>query len=132
MGITDIWEELARQANQDRRKQQRVSLAVPIQVSGLDCHGRFFSERTTTENISESGCRFALRTTQLERGAVVVVHVVSRNQADTKPQKAAFFEVEWCHSQPDDTWYVGALKLQRESIWQMAFPSEIGQVHLVA
>lgn len=44
MATLNLWEEFSRQAGADRRKHPRITLAVPIQVSGLDQSGEFFTE----------------------------------------------------------------------------------------
>ncbi len=40
------------------RRQWRESLRVPVEVSGFDSRGRFFTERTSTLDVSDSGYFF--------------------------------------------------------------------------
>ena len=114
------WEALSRQVMQDRRKGKRVPLAFPIEVSGLDRSGRMFSEKTSTCDISEVGCRFLVKT-QLERGDVVAIKLISRTNGHAPESKPLLFQIVWVNCEADG-WAVGALQLQKENLWHVAFP----------
>ncbi len=115
------WEELSQEALKDRRKGKRVPLAFPIEVSGFDSTGRLFAEYTTTSNISESGCRFQVQT-QLERGDIVAIKLLSRRNDLAPASKPLLFQIAWV-TQEAEGWTAGALQLESENLWHMAFPS---------
>ncbi len=117
--LTD-WELLSREVMQDRRKGKRVCLNFPIEVSGFDRSGRLFSERTVTQDISEAGCRFKLKT-KAERGDVVAVKLLSRRERPGPPARPLLFQIVWI-KRDAEAWIAGALKLQPEDLWHMDFP----------
>jgi len=117
--LTD-WDKLSQEAQQDRRRGKRVPLTFPIEVSGFDRTARLFSERTKTSDISEVGCRFQVKT-PLSRGDVVAIKLLTRGNEQSPTSKALLFQIAWVQRDPDG-WTVGALKLQPENIWHVAFP----------
>jgi hypothetical protein len=42
------------------RREQRIASAFRVEVCGFNRHGRFFTERTLTSNISDGGCQLSL------------------------------------------------------------------------
>jgi hypothetical protein len=114
------WEELSTEASRDRRREKRIPLAFPVEVSGFDKRGRFFSERTVTVDVSESGCRFQLKT-EVERGAVVAIKLVSRHTGQPQPDRPLLFKVARV-AQESSGWTLGAAKIQPESLWCVACP----------
>ncbi len=48
-------------ARSAHRRSDRVSIAFPLEVAGVDLHGQRFSERTKTTTVSRYGCCLALR-----------------------------------------------------------------------
>lgn len=113
------WEELGIEANQDRRREARVALAIPIEVTGFDLHGKFFTELTNTIDISESGCGFSLKR-GVERGGIVAIKVAMK---DRKQRVQRPFLYQIARAIPDGSrWMLGAAKLQPESMWSVAFP----------
>ncbi len=114
------WHSLSVEATQDRRRGKRVQLTYPIEISGFDHSGRLFSEKTKTQDISETGCRFVLRT-PLARGDVVAIKIVSQSDEALPSTKALLFQIAWVRRQGDG-WMAGALKLQPDKLWRVAFP----------
>lgn len=114
------WEALSQEVGQERRKCKRVPLAFPIEVSGFDRTGRLFSECTTTRDVSDTGCRFQLKT-QVQCGDVVAIKLLSRKKDQLPPSKPLLFQIAWVAAEADG-WDAGALQLQQENIWHMAFP----------
>ncbi|HVB07653.1 MAG TPA: PilZ domain-containing protein [Candidatus Acidoferrales bacterium] len=115
------WEELGIQANQDRRKETRIPLSVPIEVTGFGADARFFSERTATIDISECGCSFLLKR-DVPRGSIVAVRVMLKEYAKENLAERPFL-YQIARAVPEtNSWMVGAAKLQPESIWLVAFP----------
>jgi len=118
-GTRTEWEALSQEVMQDRRRCKRVPLAFPIEASGFNRMGRLFTECTTTSDISETGCRFQLKT-QVSPGDVVAIKLSSRRN-HSPASKPLLFQVIWVAGE-EEGWSVGALQLQRENLWHMAFP----------
>lgn len=120
MESTVNWEELGIEANKDRRREARIPLSIPIEVTGFDVHGKFFCEATKTMDISESGCSFSLKC-GIERGGIVAVKVMAKNRKQKIDQKPFLYQIARSTSQGGH-WVIGAAKLQPESVWFIAFP----------
>jgi hypothetical protein len=118
---TTNWNELSTEASHDRRKERRIPLAFPIEVSGFDTEGRFFKERSGTIDISENGCRFQLKA-QVEPTSVVALKVLHRNGSGSSHDRPLLFRVARVIRE-DGGWTLGVVKLQAESIWCVAFPA---------
>jgi hypothetical protein len=95
-------------------------MSFAIVVSGFDRSGRLFSEQASTIDISEAGCRFRVKI-HLERGDVVAIRRSSRDKVRADAGKPLLFQIVWS-TRDGDGWAAGALKLQSENIWHMAFP----------
>jgi hypothetical protein len=117
------WEELSREANKDRRRESRVALTFPIEVCGFNRLGRFFTERTTTSDISDGGCKFRLRT-EIEREAVLAIRVIARRNGKEIDFRPTLFQVMWLEKRPEG-WMMGTMKLQRVALWPVEFPERI-------
>jgi len=48
--------ELHSPAQSARRRSDRVSIAFPVEVAGIDLSGKRFSDRTRTTTVSRYGC----------------------------------------------------------------------------
>ena len=115
-----FWQEVSQQAHLDRRREKRVPLAFPINVCGMDETGHFFSEHTTTDDISEQGCRLRLRK-QPHEGDALAIRLMGRDELPHPGNRALLFEVRWVL--PDgDGWLVGTYCLQPRNLWNMTFP----------
>jgi hypothetical protein len=120
MESTVNWEELGIEANKDRRREARIPLSIPIEVTGFDVDGKFFCEATKTVDISESGCSFSLKRC-MERGGIVAIKVNVKDRRKQTEQRPFLYQI--ARSTPEgDHWIVGAAKLQPESVWFIAFP----------
>lgn len=115
------WEQLNEMIGEDRRREKRLSLAVPIEVHGFDSNGRFFVTRTVTHNISEGGCCLLLEG-EPEPGGVLAIRVI-QNDGQLHPQKPLLFQVAWIEAE-EGHWLIGARKLQPDNIWHVAFPKK--------
>jgi hypothetical protein len=80
----------------DRRCTRRLARAQQVQVRGFDATGRYFSERTQTVDVSDSGCRMMLRIA-VSIGSILRVTVLSG--AAGASSAAAQFEVVWTRQQ---------------------------------
>ncbi len=120
MATLTNWQELSAEVSRDRRKGRRLALVFPIVVSGLDSSGHFFTERTKTMDISETGCRFYLKA-RLKPGDVLAIRLIRPQDSRPNQEKQFLFEIAWVAPE-GDAWVVGAAKLQPENIWHMVFP----------
>ena len=59
----------------ERRRESRVARSLPIGVSGFDGSGQFFTERTSTVDVSNVGCRFGVGV-GLGKGSVISIRVI--------------------------------------------------------
>jgi hypothetical protein len=117
------WQELSREANKDRRRENRVALTFPIEVCGFNRFGRFFTERTTTHDISDGGCKFRLRT-EIETEAVLAIRVIARRNGKEIDSRPTLFQVMWLEKKPEG-WTLGTMKLQPVALWPVEFPERI-------
>jgi len=112
---TMTWKEHAPLSGLAPQRPQRYAVQFSIDVCGLDCCGRFFTERSETYNVSDAGCRFYLRT-EVERDAVVALRLIDRYEHPGNASSPILFQV--AHIERDSTgWAVGALKLHAEDAW---------------
>lgn len=120
MEVVSDWEALSKELNIDRRAGIRVNLKFPIEVSGFSRPGTLFVECTETSDISESGCRFALKET-VNRGDVIAIKLLNRQSENGGAARAELFQIVWRACQ-DEIWSIGALKLRNEKFWEVNFP----------
>ena len=120
MGTQTNWAVLTQEV-EDRRKGVRLPVAFRIEVLGFDRTGRLFSERTQTSNISKDGCSFHTQT-PLERGSIVAIRLVSDPNGGSGACKPLLFQIRWVEAEGTGS-AAGAVKLQPENIWDVAFPS---------
>lgn len=107
----------------ERRHEWRESRRVPVEVSGFDARGRFFTERTSTLDVSDSGCCFLLNAEVEEHGAVSV-RVVRRRDGQMLDDPPVLFRVVWVR-QPRagwPKWTVGAALSQPIQLQNAGFP----------
>jgi hypothetical protein len=110
------WAGIAEETRVNRRREERQVIHFPIEVSGIDAQGKPFTERTTTEDVSESGVRFSLRV-PLEFEAVVAVKLVHHDGPTVFVGKLVLYQIRRVDVQGDHR-LVGAVKLQSASIWR--------------
>src|SRR5580704_10386705 len=101
----------------DRRREDRIPLALTIEVCGFNCSLRFFTERTETFNVSDSGCQFRLRM-EVAQEAVVAIRVIHENGGEELSSKSALFRIVRVHPEPQGI-LVGAQKLQPHNLWNL-------------
>jgi c-di-GMP-binding flagellar brake protein YcgR len=104
----------------DRRREDRIPLALTIEVCGFDCSLRFFTERTETFNVSDSGCQFRLRK-EVAPEAVLAIRVIHQNGNEEMSCKSALFRVVRVR-QESQAISIGAQKLQPHNLWNAGIP----------
>ncbi len=113
------WKQLSSLVGEDRRKAKRILLTYPIEVYGFGPSGQFFTERTTTLNVSADGCRFRLKA-EVEPGAVVAIRLAGKNSLPLQ-NDALLYQVMWIEPVEQGR-EIGAYRLQPGNLWQVHFP----------
>jgi PilZ domain len=80
----------------ERRHEPRERCEFPIEVSGFDVEGEFFTEETTTVDVSPCGCSFLLRT-PVESKSVVAIRSLRAAKPNT-PVHTVLFQI--AHIEP--------------------------------
>jgi|SRR5579872_2722636 len=81
--------------NSERRSEERISMSdIPVEISGTDRTGHFFSERAFLKDVSDLGCRFEMRT-QLSCGNIISVKPVVPSEKFMTDGQALLLEVMW-------------------------------------
>ena len=104
----------------ERRRRKRLFLSFPIEISGIDKHGRKFVERTKTEDISEAGCRMNVKS-PLRSGDFVDIKLVPPPAVRAEDGNSMRFQIVWV--QPvDEGWTIGVQKVDKDKMWKVTFP----------
>jgi hypothetical protein len=118
--IRTNWEELAAEPERERRHQPRVDLKYPIEVSGFNRRGRYFTERSLTLDVSDGGCKFRLAN-EVEKGSVVAIRVITKRNGRETDTRPVLFHVNWFQALPNG-WTLGVSKLQAGAAWCASVP----------
>lgn len=119
--LTD-WRMLSEEVQKDRRRNKRVTLTFPVEVTGFDANGRLFCERTITQDISATGCRILLKRL-VSRDDVLAIRLLGHKQEGVEPGSLLLFHVVWV-TREDKEWMVGAEMLQQKKFWHVQFPEK--------
>jgi hypothetical protein len=117
--ISHRWKRFAPIPGLEPAREERYSLRVAIEVCGFNLRGRFFAERSETSNVSDGGCKFALRT-QIAPDAIVALRVLCGHNGSGRDQSPVYFQVVRV-DRDSNQWMVGAIKLQSDELWLAAF-----------
>jgi len=118
MKITQ-WEKMIAVSNLDSRQDHRDSSVFPIEVSGFDGHGRYFTERTFLANASETHCSFQVRV-EVPHDSVVAICFIRRNSRATNSRPELF---EVAHVEPTISgWHIEATRLLPASVLSIKTP----------
>jgi len=85
----------------NRRREARMPLTFPIEVSGFDRRGHFFTEQSSCSDVGEVSCAFRLHA-DVEEDAVLAIrsfHWQNNNVLDTRP---VLFQVARIESEKDN------------------------------
>jgi hypothetical protein len=103
------------------RREPRYQLHFEIEVCGIGPAGEPFRLRTTTLDVSEWGCRFALPS-RMENNAVITVQTVRDQNGQEVDCPTVMFQVvrvlEFI-----GRFEIAAWKLAPEKVWPMELPS---------
>jgi hypothetical protein len=120
------WDEMVNEIVVDRRSGKRLHLNFSIRITGFDQIGHPFTERTRTEDISETGCRFDLLT-PVKRGSVVTIELLLPSNIKLPEEKPGLFEIVWTVARTIG-WTVGTRKLIGDKIWKVTFPQHSSEL----
>jgi hypothetical protein len=98
----------------ERRREDRLRLNIPGEITGIDSAGRLFADLVTIEDVTEFGCRIETHV-HLEPGAVVAIKPLGPGQKSLPDRRTQLFEVVWSAPR-EGCWGVGAKKLQGEKL----------------
>jgi hypothetical protein len=97
------------------RREQRIASAFRVEVCDFNRHGRFFTERTLTSNISDGGCQLSLHV-EVEKDSIVALRVIERRNGCELDSRPVLFQVERMVPQASG-WTLGVSKLQPVPVW---------------
>jgi hypothetical protein len=103
------WSELGPVITEELRFEKRMPIEMMIEVSGFDSSLRYFSERTETCDVSESGCQFRLHII-LAHETVVAVRAACHCRVDSSA-KADLYRIVRITQEPHGI-LIGAQALQ--------------------
>ena len=116
------WNVLAQQTIDERRKEKRVNLRFPVQVSGFTGTGKLFCKNTYTTDISATGCRVILDEV-VARGDTIGLKLLIKAEPGAPIVKPQMFQILW-RARKDGVWMVGALNLTDDKFWMVDFPEK--------
>jgi methyl-accepting chemotaxis protein len=100
------------------RRSTRLSISIPVVLSGVDADGKSFTENVRTVIINKHGGKIAT-TRRLAMGTEVLIE----NRAMAVVAKAS---VAWLSEKvyPGDLHHVGLQLLEAQNVWGIAFPPD--------
>lgn len=96
--FTSDWEDVSLKARGAQAREPRVPVKHSIEVCGFDRHGHFFTERSMTTDVSESGCDFDLHR-EVERDSIIAIRVINHRfgrEIDSQPILFKIARMEPC------------------------------------
>jgi hypothetical protein len=111
------WEKMVTVSNRDLRRDDPDSSVFLIEVSGFDCHGRYFTEKTMLAKADQTHCSFHLGI-QVPPDSVVAICFIRRHSRamNSRPE---LFEVAYV-GPAKNGWHIQAAKLLPESVLSIA------------
>jgi len=106
----------------DRRRERRIAVHVPIEITLTDDQGREFTQRTFIEDVSDFGCRFSTRG-PARKGSTVVVKLIGPNGKVLPDDEPRIYEIMWV-SPKQNGHAVGAQLRQGEKLNHSQIPPE--------
>lgn len=75
----------SQQAREERRKERRIQVRLPVEVRGTDRSGARFNERTSSEDVCRKGVAFSL-SRELDLGASLEIVIMLPRQTQQGQQ----------------------------------------------
>jgi hypothetical protein len=94
----------------ERRREPRMPLTFPLEVSGLDRSRKFFTERTSSLDVGEFSCAFVLQA-DVEQDSVVAVRSFHWQNSSVMESQPVLFQVTRVEEQVEG-WIVATVRLQ--------------------
>ena len=106
--------------SENRRREERLLVDLPVELSRPGPDGNALIEHTKIEDVTSIGCRF---TTQVEfhRGDVISIRPLASGQKSLPKNEPQPFEVMWT-SKLGGRWTTGARKLEGEKLASAKIP----------
>jgi hypothetical protein len=98
-------------------KEIRNQSVVLVELSIFNLNGNLVTERTTTLDISENGCRIAT-TLPLVEGDVLNIALTEPHDTGLVQLRARWFEVMWV-SKKSNPKIVGIKQISGDSLWRL-------------
>ncbi len=108
------------QPSENRRREERLLVNLPVELTRIDPDGNAIIEQTTIEDVTSIGCRF---TTQVEfhRGDIISIRPLASGPKSLEESEPQPFEVMWA-SKLGGRWTTGAKKLEGEKLAGVKIP----------
>ena len=100
------------------RRSTRLTISIPVVISGVGRDGKSFSERVRTVDVNKHGGKIAT-----SRPLAVGTQVLIENPSAGKGAKARVVRLDETHS-PEGLHYVALELLEAQNIWGIAFPPD--------
>jgi hypothetical protein len=78
----------------ERRRDARIVVNVPVEITKIDETGHEITERTFVEDVSDFGCRFSIRET-VKKGDTVAIRLLAQDGKSLSDEPVKHFEVMW-------------------------------------
>jgi len=78
----------------EKRREERVSVNIPVEITGIDRSGHLLNEQTLVKDVTEHGCRFDTRA-RLQCGDIVTVKPLEPGIKILTHEQPQLFEVVW-------------------------------------
>ena len=108
------------EASDNRRREERISINLSVEMTRYDAAGNVFTERTRIEDVTSVACRFRTQT-ELPRGATVSITPLVPGQKSLACVQPQLFEIMWTAPQGTN-WTAGTRKLEGEKLAHVEFP----------
>jgi hypothetical protein len=104
----------------ERRRERRLRVKVPGEITGIDRAGHLYMEHVTIEDVNGEGCRFDT-SVRLEPGNIVAVKPLLLGEESAKDERPPqLLEVVWV-KRHEAHWSVGAILLCGEKLVDLKF-----------
>ncbi len=104
----------------NRRREERISINLSVEITRYDAAGTIFTERTRIEDVTSVGCRFRTQA-ELKRGETVSIRPLVPGEKSLAGVQPQLFEIMWAAPQ-GTSWTAGARKLEGEKLANVKFP----------